>query len=686
MFSSKYVQFQNKVVAITGAAGGIGQELCRYFGREGAAIAALDRNESVTAFAEQLRGEGITVESAVVDIVDAAAVAAAFAMITARLGPIDILINNAGVSRNPSLERTTPDGFRDDVNANLNGAYNCAHAVLPDMKARRAGSIVNIGSVNGLAALGDAAYSAAKAGLISLTRSLALEFGRYNIRANIVCPGTVRTPLWDERARRNPEVLDAARTLVSARPHRRADRGRARGRLPRVRRRIGYHRRGAAGRLRAIGRQHRHGAGTDAGRLLVHEVTSGQLEAHERETRVGRRTRQHGDVACPRIHADPGVRGGGRLHAPHRRQDAPGGLAGARRYANYEQALAELKPDVVSINTLPDTHADYAIKAMEAGAHVFVEKPLAETVESAEHVVAIAERTRRKLVIGYILRQHPSWIKFIDIARQLGTPLVFRMNLNQQSNGETWEWHKRLMDSFPPIVDCGVHYVDIMCQMTAARPTRVHALGAHLTDEVPVYNYGMLQVAFDDGSVGWYEAGWGPMMSETAFFVKDVIGPKGSVSIVMAETAGNVKSDDINAHTKTNQILWHHADMTKPDERIDMTDEPDHDALCEREQRYLLKAIDEDIDLSDHMNDGVKSLQDRPGGGSVGSHRHRGHPLSAVDPRALQLRACSPCGTCAADSGWRRCRRRCAPAASFQWIRRPVRNAMFASNPGFVTR
>jgi predicted dehydrogenase len=98
-------------------------------------------------------------------------------------------------------------------------------------------------------------------------------------------------------------------------------------------------------------------------------------------------------------------------------------------------------------------------------------------------------------------------------------------------------------------------------------------------------------------------------MSETAFFVKDVIGPKGSVSIVMAETQGEVKSDDINAHTKTNQILWHHADMAKPDERIDMTDEPDHDALCEREQKFLLNAIDRNIDLADHMNDAVKSLK-----------------------------------------------------------------------------
>jgi predicted dehydrogenase len=287
----------------------------------------------------------------------------------------------------------------------------------------------------------------------------------------------------------------------------------------------------------------------------------------------------------------------------------PDALKGAKTFDNFEKALAELKPDVVSINTLPDTHADFAIKAMEAGAHVFVEKPLADNAQNAEKVVATARRTGKKLVVGYILRQHPSWVKFIEIARELGTPLVFRMNLNQQSNGQTWEWHKRLMDSFPPIVDCGVHYVDVMCQMTKAKPVKVHAIGAKLTGEVPVNNYGMLQVMFDDGSVGWYEAGWGPMMSETAFFVKDVIGPKGSVSIVMAETSGDVRSDDINAHTKTNQILRHYSDMSKPDERIDMTDEPDHDALCEREQRFLLDAIDRNIDLTDHMNDAVKSLK-----------------------------------------------------------------------------
>jgi NAD(P)-dependent dehydrogenase (short-subunit alcohol dehydrogenase family) len=201
------VDFQDKVVAITGASGGIGRELCKYFGDQGAAIAAIDRSDSVTAFADRLRSEGIRIESATGDIGDAGAVASAFARFAELLGPIDILINNAGVTTNASLERTTPDGFRDDVHVNLNGAYNCTYAVLPAMKTRRAGAIVNIGSVNGLAAFGDAAYSAGKAGMISLTKALALELGRYNIRANIVCPGTVRTPLWNERASRNPAVL-----------------------------------------------------------------------------------------------------------------------------------------------------------------------------------------------------------------------------------------------------------------------------------------------------------------------------------------------------------------------------------------------------------------------------------------------------------------------------------------------
>src|SRR5262249_57754510 len=146
-----------------------------------------------------------------------------------------------------------------------------------------------------------------------------------------------------------------------------------------------------------------------------------------------------------------------------------------------------------------------------------------------------AVRTRRKLLFVSTLRHLHSVIRFTETAGTLGPPYVFRMNLNQQSSGPQWEAHQRLLTSLSPIVDCGVHYVDVWCQITSARPTTVHSVGARLTDHMRdgMYNYGHLHVTFDDGSVGRYEAGWGPMMSETAFFVKDVIGPQGSVSIVL---------------------------------------------------------------------------------------------------------------------------------------------------------
>ena len=199
--------FTGKTVAITGADGGIGQALCRYFGVEGAKIAAIDRRPSVEGFAEGLRSEGFTAEFAVLDIGDAEAVARSFAALAGKLGGIDVLINNAGFSNHPTFAKTDPAGWRDDVNGNLNGAYNCASAVLPGMTKKKSGAIVNVGSVNGLAALGDPAYSAAKAGMIAMTRSLAQEYGRYGIRVNIVLPGTVRTPIWNERAEKDPNVL-----------------------------------------------------------------------------------------------------------------------------------------------------------------------------------------------------------------------------------------------------------------------------------------------------------------------------------------------------------------------------------------------------------------------------------------------------------------------------------------------
>ncbi len=286
-------------------------------------------------------------------------------------------------------------------------------------------------------------------------------------------------------------------------------------------------------------------------------------------------------------------------------------------FDDFAEAMAKTKPDAVCISTYPDTHEDFAIKSFEQGCHVFIEKPVADSVEGSIRVAEAAKKAGKKLVVGYILRHHPSWKTFVKLSQELGKPLVMRMNLNQQSHGNMWNVHRNLMKSLSPIVDCGVHYIDVMCQMTRSRPVQVYAIGARLTEDIPAgnYNYGQLQIRFEDGSVGWYEAGWGPMMSETAFFVKDVIGPKGSVSIVAKDAGGSGKSDSVEAHTKTESLRFHHAaldkdnNFLKEDTWIDLTDEPDHQELCNREQRYFLSAIQEDIDLEDHVQDAVNSLR-----------------------------------------------------------------------------
>ena len=160
------------------------------------------------------------------------------------------------------------------------------------------------------------------------------------------------------------------------------------------------------------------------------------------------------------------------------------------------------------------------------------------------------------------------------------------------------------MQTTSPLVDCGVHYVDVMCQITDATPVRVNGMGLRLSDEIPaeMYNYGQFQVTFDDGSVGWYEAGWGPMMSETAFFVKDVVSPGGAVSI----TDGNKgNSDDVDGHTRVGGLLVHRPGQ---DTLIDLPDEPGHQQLCDAEQAWILDAIATDADLSRHMQDALQSL------------------------------------------------------------------------------
>jgi predicted dehydrogenase len=284
-------------------------------------------------------------------------------------------------------------------------------------------------------------------------------------------------------------------------------------------------------------------------------------------------------------------------------------------YTDFYQAINELKPDVVSINTHPDTHAPYAIYAMEHGCHVFVEKPIALTVAEAETVADVAKRMERVLLVGYILRVHPTWQKFIQLGRGLGKPVVMRLNLNQQSSGQDWQNQKNSIAVMPPIVSCGVHYMDVMCQVTGEKPTSVHCMAARLSGEIgeDKRNYWAMHIAFNDGSVGWFEVGWGPMISNVASSVKDISGPRGSVSFRRTNSIAN--PSDISLHASVGTIVLHSSSLgrnnafTVADEEFATENEPDHNALCRLEQECLYSAIMGETDLSGQLESAVSSLK-----------------------------------------------------------------------------
>jgi NAD(P)-dependent dehydrogenase (short-subunit alcohol dehydrogenase family) len=197
----------SRVVLVTGASGGIGRALCKRFLDAGDTVLALDRNE---ALVQSLRADfgGGRLEPLVADVSDADAVSHAVSAGVAARGPVDVVVANAGGAAGTTLAHTDAALWRRDIDLNLNGAYYTVEAVRASMIGRRRGAIVLIGSVNGLTALGHPAYSAAKAGLVSYTRALAIELGQYGIRANLVCPGTVKTPAWQARVEQHPQIFE----------------------------------------------------------------------------------------------------------------------------------------------------------------------------------------------------------------------------------------------------------------------------------------------------------------------------------------------------------------------------------------------------------------------------------------------------------------------------------------------
>jgi 2-hydroxycyclohexanecarboxyl-CoA dehydrogenase len=205
---------QNKTVIVTGGGGGIGGAACRRFGEAGSRVAVFDINlESAAKTAAEITQAGGVAEAFHCDITDHEGVKAAVAAAEAALGPISILVNNAGWDIFRLFKDTTPADWQKLIAINLTGALNMHHAVLPGMLERRHGRIVNIASdAARVGSSGEAVYAACKAGLVGFSKTIAREHARHGINVNVVCPGATNTALFDDykKGAGNPEKLEEA--------------------------------------------------------------------------------------------------------------------------------------------------------------------------------------------------------------------------------------------------------------------------------------------------------------------------------------------------------------------------------------------------------------------------------------------------------------------------------------------
>ncbi len=260
---------------------------------------------------------------------------------------------------------------------------------------------------------------------------------------------------------------------------------------------------------------------------------------------------------------------------------------------NSGKCISDPEVDIVMITTYPSSHLALLKECIKHGKHVLCEKPIAANRKDGEEFLhLIRENPQCKILVGYILRHNSTYEKAAEMIRSgaIGKPIVMRISHNLHTT--KWKRFLKLIEETSPIVDCGVHYVDVMRWLTGEEIASVSAMGAKTESDVSDenYNYAMLNLRFKGGSVGYYEAGWSNSISTEK--TKEFVGPKGRIRIIY-ENERSVDSEEGN-------LIEYYK---YPERTYEMINVPYETKPTAVQLEYLVKMIEENVPAKPSVDD-----------------------------------------------------------------------------------
>lgn len=266
---------------------------------------------------------------------------------------------------------------------------------------------------------------------------------------------------------------------------------------------------------------------------------------------------------------------------------------------DIDRCLSDDGVDIVICATYPSTHLEIVRKCLEQKKHVICEKPITTNLADGEEFVRLVKsHPESKVLIGHILRHNHTYQTVAKMIRDgaIGHPVVMRMAQNHHTMN--WQRYLELIRETSPIIDCGVHYIDVMQWFTGEKITRVNGIGQRTEPDVPKdkYNYGLITVRLSGGSVGYYEAGWSNTMSSDN--LKEFVGPRGSIKIIYRK--------DRQTHQEEGDLIEYYK---YPEKTYEMINIEGKRKPTDSQFDYLVRMIEEGIEANPTIDEVFESFR-----------------------------------------------------------------------------